>query len=105
MDVPPDWKSNIQSGIGYSTETEAGRNLWYQIESRLYRYLKNDLEPSKSLANDSNQSIARIQFHHVKSENRAGIIQNFRNRRLSEALPDNRRKNPAGSGGGPHKEL
>ena len=50
IDVPTDWKPNIQSGIGYSTETEIGRNLWHQIESRLHRYLNTDLEKTKSLA-------------------------------------------------------
>jgi putative restriction endonuclease len=28
LEIPSDWKSNIVSGSGYSTETEIGNRLW-----------------------------------------------------------------------------
>jgi putative restriction endonuclease len=50
INVPVDWKSNIVSFRSYSTEDIIGRQLWDQIESRLRKYLKQNLEPTKSLS-------------------------------------------------------
>jgi len=50
LDVPDDWKPNVQSGITYSTETVIGQKLWQAIELQLHKYLTVDLDKSKSLA-------------------------------------------------------
>ncbi len=55
LDVPSDWKPNIQSGTTYSTDTEIGQKLWQDLEVRLGKYLKQDLEAGKSLAMIQNQ--------------------------------------------------
>jgi putative restriction endonuclease len=70
LDVPPDWKSNIQSGITYSTDNEVGRSLWEQIELRLQRYLSLDLEQSKSLA--AAQKSSSPEYNMILSKVRIG---------------------------------
>jgi len=70
MEVPADWKANVQSGVSYSTVTEIGRNLWQQLELRLHKYLKPDLDKAKSLA--MIQNTESPQYNEIISKVRIG---------------------------------
>jgi putative restriction endonuclease len=70
IDVPVDWKSNIVSGRTYSTEDRIGKALWEEIESRLRKYLKPDLDPAKSLAIIGDQGSP--QYNWITSKVRIG---------------------------------